>query len=109
YERPNWELKSECPVNAEIGTFREPVSVTGLAANFSAMPRMAPSPLGLIRVGAVIWNEFWGVCLPVGSFPVVSGMGTLPQVRAEHRVYQLHSQVNIPKLFHKFSKKTFLK
>ena len=35
-----------------MGTVIEPVPVTGLAANFSPMPRMAPPPLGRDMVGA---------------------------------------------------------
>src|SRR5258708_11174256 len=35
-----------------MGTVSDPVPVTGLAANFSPMPRMAPPPLGSEREGA---------------------------------------------------------
>src|SRR5829696_6226057 len=34
-----------------MGTLREPVPVTGLAENFSPIPRMAPPPLGNDMVG----------------------------------------------------------
>ena len=34
-----------------MGTVIDPVPVTGLAANFSPMPRMAPPPLGRIIAG----------------------------------------------------------
>ena len=39
-----------------MGTVIEPVPVTGLAANFSPMPRMAPPPLGSDTVGAETRN-----------------------------------------------------
>ena len=34
-----------------MGTVIDPVPVTGLAANFSPMPRIAPPPFGSDRVG----------------------------------------------------------
>jgi hypothetical protein len=34
-----------------MGTLSEPVPVTGFAVNFSPMPRIAPPPLGSVRVG----------------------------------------------------------
>src|SRR5690242_16810318 len=37
-----------------MGTDIEPVPVTGLAANFSPMPRMAPPPLGRTMAGAEV-------------------------------------------------------
>src|SRR5689334_3906357 len=37
-----------------MGTDIEPVPVTGLAANFSPMPRMAPPPLGKTIAGAEV-------------------------------------------------------
>lgn len=44
-----------------MGTVIEPVPVTGFAANFSPMPRMAPPPLGRFMDGAETANEsFWG-------------------------------------------------
>src|SRR5436190_702190 len=39
-----------------MGTVIEPVPVTGLAANFSPMPRMAPPPVGSDTVGAETRN-----------------------------------------------------
>jgi len=36
-----------------MGTVNAPVPVTGLAANFSPMPRMAPPPLGKLICGGV--------------------------------------------------------
>jgi hypothetical protein len=56
-----------------MGTDIEPVPVTGFAANFSPMPRMAPPPFGIVMAGAAIENEFWGASLPLVSFPLVSG------------------------------------
>jgi len=35
-----------------MGTLIEPVPVTGLAANFSPMPRIAPPPFGRAMAGA---------------------------------------------------------
>ena len=40
------------PGEVAIGTLIEPVPVTGLAANFSPMPRIAPPPLGREIEGA---------------------------------------------------------
>ena len=40
-----------------MGTDIEPVPVTGLAANFSPMPRMAPPPLGRLIDGATVRND----------------------------------------------------
>ena len=42
-----------------MGTDSEPVPVTGLAANFLPMPRMAPPPLGRLVAGdavAKVWE-----------------------------------------------------
>ena len=39
-----------------MGTVIEPVPVTGLAANFSPMPRIAPPPFGRVIDGAVTPN-----------------------------------------------------
>jgi hypothetical protein len=36
-----------------IGTVSDPVPVTGLAANFSPIPRIAPPPLGNETCGAI--------------------------------------------------------
>jgi hypothetical protein len=44
--------KLERPGLVAIGTDTEAVPVTGLAANFSLMPRIAPPPLGSEAVGA---------------------------------------------------------
>src|SRR5262245_30776917 len=46
YERASCGPKPERPGLVAIGTVIEPVPVTGLAANFSPMPRIAPPPLG---------------------------------------------------------------
>src|SRR5438874_7184010 len=53
YESESCGPKPERPGLVAIGTLIDPVPVTGLAANFSPMPRMAPPPLGkLIDGGA---------------------------------------------------------
>src|SRR5215207_9693576 len=52
YERESWGPKPERPGLVAIGTLMEPVPVTGLAANFSPMPRIAPPPLGKEIEGA---------------------------------------------------------
>ncbi|OEU61971.1 MAG: hypothetical protein BBJ57_05765 [Desulfobacterales bacterium PC51MH44] len=46
YERESCGPKPERPGDVTIGTLRDPVPVTGLAANFSPMPRIAPPPFG---------------------------------------------------------------
>src|SRR5258708_39151780 len=46
YERFNCGPNPERPGLAAIGTDIEPVPVTGLAANFSPIPRIAPPPFG---------------------------------------------------------------
>src|SRR5437763_5898186 len=46
YESESCGPKPERPGLVAIGTVIEPVPVTGLAANFSPMPRMAPPPFG---------------------------------------------------------------
>jgi hypothetical protein len=40
-----------------IGTVIEPVPVTGFAANFSPMPRIAPPPFGNWMDGARTWRS----------------------------------------------------
>src|SRR5689334_19668027 len=47
----------ERPGDVAIGTVMEPVPVTGLAANFSPRPRIAPPPLGSERDGGLVRNE----------------------------------------------------
>jgi hypothetical protein len=59
-----------------IGTVIEPVPVTGFAANFSPIPRMAPPPLGREIDGVEIWVVFLGGLFPepsIVSFPIFSG------------------------------------
>src|SRR5436190_7790013 len=51
YENDNCGPNPDRPGLVAIGTVIEPVPVTGLAANFSPMPRMAPPPLGRVRFG----------------------------------------------------------
>src|SRR5438477_11463497 len=46
YESESCGPKPERPGLVAMGTIMEPVPVTGLAANFSPMPRIAPPPLG---------------------------------------------------------------
>src|SRR6266849_6102102 len=46
YERDSWGPNPERPGLVAIGTVREPVPVTGFAANFSPIPRIAPPPFG---------------------------------------------------------------
>lgn len=46
YDNASCGPKPERPGVVEIGTLRDPVPVTGLAANFSPMPRIAPPPFG---------------------------------------------------------------
>src|SRR5437773_10489692 len=55
YESENCGPKPERPGLVAIGTVIEPVPVTGFAANFSPIPRIAPPPLG---------SEIAGMLLP---------------------------------------------
>src|SRR5215813_12501388 len=52
YDRASCGPKPERPGLVAIGTVMDPVPVTGLAANCSPMPRIAPPPLGREIVGA---------------------------------------------------------
>jgi hypothetical protein len=56
YERVNCGLNPERPGLVAMGTVMEPVPVTGLAVNFSPIPRIAPPPLGKEMDGA--WRVF---------------------------------------------------
>ena len=58
YDRESWGPNPERPGDVAIGTLREPVPVTGFAANFSPMPRTAPPPFGKDNCGAATPN-FW--------------------------------------------------
>ena len=51
-----------------MGTDIEPVPVTGLAANFSPMPRMAPPPLGSVIEGAAAKEPAFGVSTDSAGF-----------------------------------------
>ena len=51
-----------------IGTVIEPVPVTGFAANFSPMPRIAPPPLGREILGAANGVPSFGDCVLVSPF-----------------------------------------
>src|SRR4249920_4210989 len=57
YESDSCGPKPERPGLVAIGTDIEPVPVTGFAANFSPIPRIAPPPLGKNRAGgdATFW------------------------------------------------------
>jgi len=46
-----------------MGTLRDPVPVTGFAANFSPMPLIAPLPLGNARDGTDVLLFSGGVSL----------------------------------------------
>ena len=46
YESESCGPKPERPGDVNIGTLSDPVPVTGFAANFSPMPRIAPPPFG---------------------------------------------------------------
>src|SRR5207244_11761958 len=52
HERESCGPKPERPGLVAMGTVMEPVPVSGLAANFSPMPRTAPPPLGKEIVGS---------------------------------------------------------
>jgi hypothetical protein len=51
YDSESWGPKPERPGLVAMGTVIELVPVTGLAANFSPIPRTAPPPFG---------REIWG-------------------------------------------------
>src|SRR5262249_30368441 len=51
YESESCGPKPERPGLVAIGTLIDPVPVTGLAANFSPIPRIAPPPFGRLIVG----------------------------------------------------------
>src|SRR6059058_4812446 len=52
YESDNCGPKPERPGLVAMGTVMEPVPVTGLAANFSPTPRIAPPPFGRAIAGS---------------------------------------------------------
>src|SRR5690349_11315714 len=56
YERESCGPNPDRPGLVAIGTDIEPVPVTGFAANFSPIPRMAPPPLGSVIPGGVTAN-----------------------------------------------------
>src|SRR5215468_12036535 len=62
YESASCGPKPERPGLTARGTDIEPLPVTGLAANFSPMPRIAPPPLGRDIDGAATIN--WSPRLP---------------------------------------------
>src|SRR6266699_1328057 len=51
YESESCGPKPDRPGLVEMGTLIDPVPVTGFAANFSPMPRMAPPPFGRLIDG----------------------------------------------------------
>src|SRR5271165_5378587 len=59
YDSSSWGANPERPGLTQMGTVEEPAPETGLALNFSPIPRMAPPPLG---------NEIWGKPGPDASF-----------------------------------------
>src|SRR5882672_6722512 len=56
YESDSAGPNPPLPGVVAIGIVVEPVPVTGLAANFSPIPRMAPPPLGMLMAGADTLN-----------------------------------------------------
>src|SRR6266516_3804521 len=66
YESASCGPNPERPGLVAIGTDIEPVPVTGLAANFSPMPLIAPPPLGSVIVGAC------GIAEPLAVAPFTS-------------------------------------
>src|SRR5262245_53181597 len=56
YESESCGPKPDRPGLVAIGTVIDPVPVTGFAANFSPIPRIAPPPLGSDIDGAEIWS-----------------------------------------------------
>ena len=61
----------ERPGLVGMGTLSEPVPVTGLAVNFSSMPRMAPPPLGRLICGATNGEAAAVEALPADRSAVV--------------------------------------
>src|SRR5207248_2855965 len=66
YDSASCGPKPERPGLVAIGTVMEPVPVTGLAANFSPMPRIAPPPLGRDIEGGEL------SAFPMGAFVSLS-------------------------------------
>ena len=83
YDSESCGPKPERPGLVAIGTDMEPVPVTGLAANFSPIPRMAPPPLGREMVGAEIWfvAEAESVPLPFGPLSSATDASTKDLLR----------------------------
>src|SRR5438094_4088381 len=82
YDSESWGPKPDRPGLVAIGTVIDPVPVTGLAANFSPIPRIAPPPLGneivggAVRLGplrASVWPA--SVLLLSPAFSLVSSIG----------------------------------
>src|SRR5437867_1444608 len=61
-----------------IGTPIEPVPVTGLAPNFSPIPRIAPPPFGREMVGVPAWRWFSAGVLALGEESSVGAAITGP-------------------------------
>lgn len=76
--------KPERPGLVAMGTDIEPVPVTGLAANFSPMPRMAPPPLGNWIVG-VEASELEGDGWPWSAGERCASSDLIGRPRRRHR------------------------
>jgi hypothetical protein len=76
-----------------IGTLIEPVPVTGLAANFSPMPRIAPPPLGREILGAEKLDCSDGLlfsccaCWVLLSQHLISLFATFYRIKEKRRYY----------------------
>src|SRR4051812_37362931 len=81
-----------------MGTDIDPVPVTGLAANFSPMPRMAPPPLGKLIVGADTLKVSFSDGAPPGdlTFSVPSIVPPSARVRRHSCTFPTEHVVIIP-------------
>src|SRR5258708_34762212 len=75
YERGSFGPKPERPGLVYIGTLIDPVPVTGLAPNFSPIPRIAPPPFGRDSCGPLIAKS-WLEDLPSSGLRFSSGATT---------------------------------
>lgn len=83
YDRDSCGPNPPRPGDVAMGTDIEPVPVTGLAANFSPIPRMAPPPLGREMVGAETWfvAEEDSILLPFGPLSSATNASTKDLLR----------------------------
>src|SRR5215204_5616206 len=87
YESERDGPKPERPGLVNIGTVREPVPVTGFAANFSPIPRMAPPPFGRDMAGKL--------ALPFGALLRSDPVVPVPEVPALFLLYNVCVDIHL--------------